>query len=238
MINNSFLKVKIFTIFPNLFPGPLSVSIIGDSLKNNIWNLEVIDIRNFAFDNRKTVDDAPYGGGAGMVMKADVLANAIDQNITDIKQTKFIYLSPRGTPFNQKKAIELSTEKNLALICGRYEGIDQRVIDFYNMEEISIGDYVLSGGELPAMILLDAIVRNLPGVLGAEESLSEESFGDAKNSAYNNLLEYPHYTKPQNWLGLEVPEILLSGHHKNIANWRLEQAKKITKERRPDLLSK
>ena len=235
-MTNPLLKVKIFTIFPNLFPGPLSASIIGDALKNGIWNLDVIDIRNFAFDARKTIDDTPYGGGAGMVMKPDIIANALDQNIKDFSKTKFIYLSPRGIPFNQKKAVELSEKKDLALICGRYEGIDQRVIDYYNMEEISIGDYVLSGGELPAMVMLDAVIRNLSGVLGADESLSEESFGNFGNSIYDNLLEYPHYTKPQIWREMEVPKILLSGHHKNIAKWRLDQAKELTGKRRPDLL--
>jgi len=169
-------------------------------------------------------------------MKPDIIANALDQNIKDFSKTKFIYLSPRGIPFNQKKAVELSEKKDLALICGRYEGIDQRVIDYYNMEEISIGDYVLSGGELPAMVMLDAVIRNLSGVLGADESLSEESFGNFGNSIYDNLLEYPHYTKPQIWREMEVPKILLSGHHKNIAKWRLDQAKELTGKRRPDLL--
>ncbi|MDA0902247.1 MAG: tRNA (guanosine(37)-N1)-methyltransferase TrmD [Proteobacteria bacterium] len=234
---SSALKVKIFTIFPEIFSQALNVSIIGDALKNNIWNLELINIRDFAKDKRGTVDDTPYGGGAGMVMKPDIIADAIDAHIKDLSQTKFIYPSPRGIPLKQKKVKQLSEEKELAIICGRYEGIDQRVIDEYQMEEISIGDFVLSGGELPAMVLIDAIVRNLPNVLGGDESLKEESFGDGCGSEFDNLLEYPHYTKPQNWRGQEVPEILLSGHHQNIKDWRLKKAQEITAQRRKDLIN-
>lgn len=230
------LKIKIFTLFPEIFPGYLQFSIIGDALKNNIWDLEIINIRDFAFDKRKTVDDTPYGGGAGMLMRPDIIAAAIDAKINDPKQTTIIYPSPRGNLFNQKKAVELAEKQEISIICGRYEGIDQRVIDEYNMEEISVGDYVLSGGELPAMTMIDAIVRNLPNALGAVESLDEESFGNARGSIYDNLLEYPHYTKPRIWRDREVPEILISGHHKNIENWRLEQAKKITNQRRKELL--
>ena len=236
MDNLPLLKVKIFTIFPDVFPGALGVSVIGEALKNNIWSLEVINIRDFAYDKRGTVDDTPYGGGAGMVMKADVIANAIDNNIKNIAHTKFIYLSPRGTPLKQKSVKQFSVEKDLAIICGRYEGIDQRVIDEYNMEEISIGDYVLSGGEIPAMVLIDAIVRNLPSVLGDNQSLEEESFGNSGNSEFDNLLEYPHYTKPQIWRSRKVPQILLSGHHQNIKNWRLQKALELTGQRRKDLL--
>lgn len=229
-------KTKIFTIFPELFPGILSSSIVGDALDKKIWNLEIINIRDFAFDARKTVDDTPFGGGAGMLLRPDVLGNAIDSNIKDFSKTKIIYPSPRGKLFNQKKARELSKEKELVIICGRYEGIDQRVIDEYQIEEISIGDYVLSGGELPAMVMLDAIIRNLDGVLGGGDSLKEESFGNGEGSVFDNLLEYPHYTKPQIWKDRKVPEVLLSGHHKNIEEWRMEQAVALTKERRRDLL--
>lgn len=230
------LKIKIFTLFPEIFPGALQFSVIGDALKNNIWNLEIINIRDFASDKRKTVDDTPYGGGAGMLIKPEVIASAIDAKINEPKKIKMIYPSPRGQLFNQKKAAKLAGEEELAIICGRYEGIDQRVIDEYNMEEISVGDYVLSGGELPAMTMIDSIVRNLSGTLGADESLNEESFGNGQGSVFDDLLEYPHYTKPQIWRDREVPEVLISGHHKNIKDWRLEQAKKITKERRKELL--
>jgi len=229
------INFKIFTLFPEMFPGYLNYSIMGEALKNNLWNFEAINFRDFATDNRKTVDDYPCGGGAGMVMKPDIIASAIDKNIKN-KKTKIIYLSPRGAVFNQTQAIDLNKEKELALICGRYEGIDQRVIDEYEMIEISIGDYVLSGGELPAMILMDAILRNVKGIIGDENSIKEESFGNGKNSQYENLLEYPQYTKPTNWRGKKVPEILLSGHHQKIADWRLQKAKELTKARRKDLL--
>ncbi len=237
------MKFKVFTIFPELFPGPLAASVTGSGLKNNLWQIEAINIRDYATDTRKTVDDSPYGGGAGMVLKPDIIASAIDTNI-DLqipKKTKIIYLSPKGELFNQKIAKNLSKESEIALICGRFEGIDQRVIDKYQMQEISIGDYVLSGGELAAYVVIDAIVRNIAGVIGTSESLAEESFGhqiDDQKSAYDFLLEYPHYTKPYESLGLKVPEILISGHHQKISKWRLEQAIEITKKRRPDLYEK
>lgn len=233
---NPQLKVKIFTLFPEIFPGILGSSIVGDALKQGLWQLEIIDIRDFGIGTRKTVDDTIFGGGSGMLIRADVLGPAIEANIPEISQTKIIYPSPRGEVFNQKKAVELSKIKELAIICGRYEGIDERVIEEYQMEEISIGDYVLSGGELPAMVMLDAVIRNLDGVLGGDESLKEESFGNGQGSMFDNLLEYPHYTKPQIWKDRKVPEILLSGHHKNIDEWRLKKAIEITKERRVDLL--
>ncbi len=228
------INFKIFTIFPEIFPGYLNYSIMGEALKKKLWNLEAINIRDYAKDNRKTVDDYPYGGGAGMVMKPDVLSSAIDANIGTKKQ-KIIYLSPRGAVFNQKKAIELSKESEISLICGRYEGIDQRVIDEYEMEEISIGDYILSGGELAAMVLIDAVLRNISQVVGDKNSLNEESFGSGEGSKYEKLLEYPHYTKPVIWRSREVPEILRSGHHQKINDWRLNKAKELTKNRRPDL---
>jgi tRNA (guanine37-N1)-methyltransferase len=237
------MKFKVFTIFPELFPGPLSASVTGSGLKNNLWQIVAINIRDYATDIRKTVDDSPYGGGAGMVLKPDIIASALDANIDlNIEQkTKIIYLSPKGELFNQKIAKSLSKESEISLICGRFEGIDQRVIDKYQMQEISIGDYVLSGGELAAYVVIDAIVRNIKGVIGDSESLAEESFGHQiadQESAYDFLLEYPHYTKPYESLGIKVPEILLSGHHQKINQWRLEQAIDLTKKRRPDLYEK
>ncbi len=228
------INFKIFTLFPEMFPGYLNYSIIGDALKKNLWSFDCYNIRDYAFDNRKTVDDYPCGGGAGMVIKPDVLGNAIDKNIKN-KKTKIIYLSPRGKLLNQQIAIDLSKEKELSLICGRYEGIDQRVLEEYEIEEISVGDYILSGGELPAMILMDAVLRNINGIIGDSNSLKEESFGNGKGSKYEKLLEYPHYTKPINWKDRKVPEILLSGHHQKISDWRLKKAQEITKERRKDL---
>ncbi len=237
------MKFKVFTIFPQLFPGPLATSVTGSGLKNNLWQIETINIRDYAIDARKTVDDSPYGGGAGMILKPDIIASAIAANIDfDSKQkTKIIYLSPKGELFNQKIAKSLSKESEVALICGRFEGIDQRIIEKYQMQEISIGDYVLSGGELAAYVVIDAVIRNIAGVIGDSESLIEESFGDQtedQNSAYDFLLEYPHYTKPYEFFNLKVPEILISGNHQKINQWRLEQAIKITKERRPDLYQK
>ena len=229
------LRVKIFTLFPELFPGILASSIVGDALQKGIWQLEIINIRDFGISKRKTVDDTVFGGGSGMLLRADVVGEAIAANISDFSKTKLLYPSPRGKLFQQKKAVELSNAKELAIICGRYEGIDERVIEEYEMEEISIGDYVLSGGELPAMTIVDAVIRNLPGVLGGDDSLKEESFGDGMGSDFDNLLEYPQYTKPQIWRGRKVPEVLLSGNHKNIKEWRLQKAYEITKQRRKDL---
>ncbi|MBU6339669.1 MAG: tRNA (guanosine(37)-N1)-methyltransferase TrmD [Rickettsiales bacterium] len=232
------INFKILTIFPELFPGPLAASITGAALQKKLWQIEAINIRNFAKDERGTVDDTPYGGGAGMVLKADVIFDAIENSIAqddvDVreKKPKIIYLSPRGKTFTQKKAEELAKEKEIILLCGRYEGVDQRVLDEFEIEEISIGDYVLSGGEIAAYVLIDAILRNVPNVLGADESLSEESF----SGEFENLLEYPHYTKPQEWRGRKVPEVLTQGHHKKIKEWRKEQAIAITKKNRPDLL--
>lgn len=222
------IHFKIFTIFPELFPGPLAASITGSALAKNLWSFEAINIRDYAFDARGTVDDTPYGGGAGMLMKADVVGEALEKN--PVK--KIIYLSPRGKVLTQKMARELAKEKEIGILCGRYEGVDQRVLDEFEIEEISIGDYVLSGGEIAAFPFIDAILRNVEGVLGADESLSEESFD------YDNLLEYPHYTRPAEWRGRKVPDVLISGHHKKINEWRKEQALEITKKNRPDLLKK
>ncbi len=228
------INFKILTIFPELFPGPLAASVTGSALAKNLWSIEAINIRDYAKDKRGTVDDTPYGGGAGMVLKADVVADAIESS----GKKKIIYLSPRGKVFTQKMARELAQETEITLLCGRYEGVDQRVLDEYEIEEISIGDYVLSGGEIAAYVLIDAVLRNVEGVLGADESLAEESFGSKNNSDFDNLLEYPHYTKPQEWRGRAVPEILIGGHHKKINEWRKEQAIAITKKNRPDLFEK
>jgi len=238
MDNQTQLKVKIFTLFPEIFPGALGGSIVGDALQKGIWRLEVINIRDYGIGKRQTVDDTVFGGGAGMLIRADVLGEAIVANVKNFSQTKLLYPSPRGAVFNQKKAVELSEVEELVIVCGRYEGIDERIIEEFGLEEVSIGDYVLSGGELPAMVILDAVIRNLPEVLGGDNSLKEESFGDGKGSVFDNLLEYPQYTKPQLWKGREVPEILLSGHHKNIEKWRLKKAIEVTNQRRKDLCEK
>ena len=240
------INFKIFTIFPELFPQILANSITGEALNKNLWKLEVINIRDYGFDARKTVDDAPFGGGAGMVFRPDVLYNALSKNIDknilqnsqNLKKSKMIYPSPRGKVFNQKMAQELSQESEINIICGRYEGIDQRIIDIFDIEEISIGDYVLSGGEIASYVLIDAILRNVKGVLGKEQSLEQESFGNIENNDYEFLLEYPHYTRPANFLDKEVPSILLSGHHANIEKWRKEKAEEITQKNRPDLFEK
>jgi tRNA (guanine37-N1)-methyltransferase len=228
------MHFKILTIFPQLFPGALAASITGLALEKKLWSFEAINIRNYAKDKHQTVDDAPYGGGAGMLLKADVLGDAIENN----NCKKIIYLSPRGKIFTQKIARELALEKEITILCGRYEGVDSRVLDEYEIEEISIGDYVLSGGEIAAQVLIDAVLRNVDGVLGGDESLNEESFGAKNSDEYHNLLEYPHYTRPSVWKGRGVPEILTTGHHKNIEKWRKEEAIKITQKNRPDLYQK
>lgn len=220
------LNVKILTIFPEIFPSFLGTSLTGRALKDGIWNMEAVNIRDYAFDKHGSVDDTPCGGGAGMIMRPDVLGNAIDHNY---KGGKIIYMSPRGQVLTQQKVHELSKEDNLTIICGRFEGIDERVLEEYNIEELSIGDYILTGGEQAAMIMLDAVVRLLPNVLGNAASTENESFE-------NGLLEYPQYTRPIEWKNRKVPEVLLSGHHENVAKWQKEKALQITKERRPDLL--
>lgn len=222
-----FFHAKVLTLFPEAFPGVLDISVIGKSL-GNLWNLDVINIRDYALDRRQTVDDKPAGGGHGMVMKPDILSKAIEAN-----SSEGIYLmSPRGSVFSQKKAHEILQKKQATFICGRYEGVDQRLIDYYNLEEISIGDYIVSGGEVAAQTIIDACVRLIPGVLSGEEAHEEESVSPGE---YEFLLEYPHYTKPNLWNNRAIPEILFSGDHKKIKLWRLEEAKKLTKERRPDL---
>lgn len=222
------MKVKILTIFPELFPGFLGTSLTGKALDDGKWSVEAINIRDYAFDKHGSVDDTPSGGGAGMIMRADVLGAALQANY---HTGRLINMSPRGTPLTQAKVHELAKEEELTIICSRFEGIDERVLETYGAEDISIGDYILTGGEQAAMIMLDAIIRLLPGVLGNEESSSEESFEDG-------LLEYPQYTRPTEWQGHPIPDILLSGHHQKIAEWRHLQSEEVTKQRRPDLWKK
>lgn len=222
------LNVTVLTVFPELFPGFLGYSLTGKALEEQKWQLQAVNIRDYAFDRHKSVDDTPCGGGAGMIMRPDVLGRAIEANHT---RGRIIYMSPKGRPLTQKLAHELSREEELTIVCGRFEGIDERVIEAYNVEEISIGDYILTGGEQAAQIMLDAVVRLLPGVLGNEASLEDESFE-------NFLLEYPQYTRPTEWEGRSVPEVLLSGHHRKIADWRRKQAEIATKAKRPDLFKK
>lgn len=217
---------KILTLYPEMFPGPLATSISGRAANQNIWSIEPIQLRSFSLDKHHTVDDTPAGGGAGMVLKADVLANAIDTIHLD--DNPLILLSPRGTPLTQKIVHDLSKKPGLTLICGRFEGVDERIIQNRPIIEISIGDYILSGGEIAAFVLLDAIIRLLPGVMGNAESGKYESFE-------HNLLEHPHYTRPLCFEGKQIPEVLLSGHHQKIAKWRQLQAEEITQKRRPDL---
>ena len=220
---------RVLTLFPDMFPGALGVSLGGTALDNGLWQLDCVDIRDFGLTKHRTVDDTPAGGGAGMVMRADVLAAAIDHARADMPNAPLIYLSPRGKPLTQARVRSLAAGPGAILLAGRFEGIDQRVIDARGLEEISIGDYVLSGGELAAMVLIDACVRLLPGVLGAHASLDEESFE-------SGLLEYPQYTRPREWEGRPIPETLLSGDHRRIAAWRRAEAERLTRERRPDLL--
>ena len=220
---------RVFTLYPDMFPGPLSDGLFGKALKNKIWNLEKVDIRKYANDKHSTVDDTPYGGGSGMLMKPDVLAKAIDKNVKI--DEKIIFLTPKGKIFNQKIAKELSSEKVINIICGRFEGIDQRVIETRNIQEYSIGDFILSGGETAAFVFVDSILRLIPGVVGNDNSIRDESFE-------NGLLEYPQYTKPQIWEKKEVPNVLLSGDHAKIKHWRLSQSEAITRVRRPDLWQK
>lgn len=219
---------NIFTLYPEIFPGALGHGIYRRASEKKIWNLNVTNIRDYALDKHLTVDDKPFGGGSGMIMKADVIDNCLDKNANKFKT---YYLSPRGKIFNQDLALQLSKSEGVNLLCGHFEGIDQRVLDYRNIEEISVGDFILSGGESAAILVLDAIVRLLPGVLGNENSIKEESFND-------NLLEYPHYTQPRVWKNLEVPSVLLSGNHGQIKDWRLNQSRSITQRLRPDLWSK
>ena len=222
-------KVRVFTLYPEMFPGPLASGLYKKALEKKIWSLEVVNIRDYAMDKHKTVDDPPFGGGSGMVMRADVLANSLDKNIFDNKET-VIYLSPKGKKFDQIYAKKI-LDKNINIICGHFEGVDQRILETRNIEEVSIGDLILSGGEIGAFVIIDTVVRLLPGVLGNPNSLSEETFE-------KNLLEYPQYTKPQKWEEKEIPPVLLTGDHEKIKDWRLARSEDITRRRRPDLWEK
>jgi len=219
---------RVLTILPEMFPGPLGASLIGKALEGGVWALETMDIRDFAHDKHRSVDDTPAGGGPGMVMRADVLGPAVDAAIENMPGAPLIALSPRGKPLTQARVHEMSQGPGVSLLCGRFEGLDQRVLDARNIEEISIGDFILAGGEVAACVLIEACVRLLPGVIGDAASLEFESFEQG-------LLEYPHYTRPREWEGREIPKILLSGDHKKIAEWRRAMSEKITQERRPDL---
>jgi len=223
-------RACVLTIHPQMFPGPLGESLSGRALGDGLWALEAINIRDFAIDKHGSVDDTPAGGGPGMIMRADVVGAAIDAARAKHPALPLIYLSPRGKPLTQARVRNLSAGPGALLLCGRFEGVDQRVLDARGAEEISIGDYVLSGGELPAMVLIDACVRLLPGVIGQRASLADESFE-------SGLLEYPQYTRPRVWEGREIPEVLMSGDHNRIARWRREQALALTRARRPDLLA-
>ncbi len=222
----SFFTANVLTVFPEMFPGYLGCSLAGRALTEGLWRLNVTNIRDFADDRHKTVDDTPFGGGAGMIMRPDVLGKAIDAVYRE--GTRLIYFSPRGRQMTQRLVETIAAEGEATFLCGRFEGIDERVLEAYPFEEVSLGDFVLSGGEPAALAMLDAIVRLLPGVMGSKESLTEESFS-------NGLLEYPQYTRPAEWQGRSVPEVLSSGHHGKIAEWRLAKAKELTKLRRPDL---
>ena len=219
----------ILTLYPEMFPGPLGASLAGQALAADRWQLDAINIRDYAKDRHRSVDDTPAGGGPGMVMRADVIGAAIEGARETYPALPLIYPSPRGKPLTQARIRELSAGPGVLLLCGRFEGVDQRVIEARQAEEVCIGDYVLSGGELAAMVMIDAAVRLLPGVMGAAESASEESFE-------NGLLEYPHYTRPREWEGHAIPDVLLSGDHQRIAKWRRAQSEKLTREHRPDLL--
>ena len=222
-------KARVFTLYPELFPGPLNIGLYKKALDKKLWSLDVVNIRSYANDKHQTVDDTPFGGGSGMLMRADVVANSLDKNVLS-KNEPIIYLTPKGKKFDQAYAKKM-LKKNINIICGHFEGVDERLLKTRNIEEVSVGDFVLSGGEIGALIIIDTVVRLIPGVLGNSESLLDESFE-------RNLLEYPQYTKPQKWENKEVPEVLLSGDHAKIKGWRLDQSKDITRRRRPDLWEK
>ena len=223
------LEVQIFTLYPDLYPGLLDIGIYKKAQEKQKWNLKIIDIRDYAFDDNQTVDDTPFGGGSGMLLKPDVVASALDKNIKG--KEKIIYLSPKGKRLDQKEVKSLSKLKKINILCGHFEGVDQRLLETRNIEEYSIGDFILSGGESASFVFVDALVRLLPDVLGNANSAKDESFE-------NNLLEYPQYTKPRDWEGKKVPEVLFSGDHAKIKGWRLSQSEAITQRQRPDLWKK
>ena len=220
---------RVFTLYPELFPGPLGSGLYKKALEKKLWSLEIVNIRDYSLDKHKTVDDTPFGGGSGMLMRADVIANSLDKNITN-KNEPIIYLSPKGKKFDQIYAKKI-LDKNINIICGHFEGVDQRLLETRNIEEVSVGDFVLSGGEIGAFVIIDTIVRLIPGVLGNSNSLTEETFE-------RNLLEYPQYTKPQKWEKKDVPDVLLTGDHAKIKDWRLFQSEDITRRQRSDLWKK
>lgn len=222
---------KVLTIFPEMLPGPLGHSLVGQALEDQRWSLEAVNIRDFATDRHKSVDDLPFGGGAGMVMRPNVVAAALDDLESRAPELPRLYLTPRGRSLTQERIEHLAKGPGVVVLCGRFEGVDQRVVEARSLEEVCLGDFVMSGGELAAMALIDACVRLLPGVIGAEASLAEESFNE-------DLLEYPQYTRPQMWEGRAVPDILLSGHHARIREWRKSQSEAVTQTRRPDLWSR
>ena len=222
-------RATVLTLFPEMFPGPLGYSLAGKALTGDLWSLEAVDVRQHATDRHRSVDDTPAGGGPGMVMKADVLGRALDAVRLDTRPR--LLMSARGMPLTQARAESLAKGEGVVVVCGRYEGVDERLIEARGLEEISVGDYVLSGGEIAALALIDACVRLLPGVMGKEASAAEESFADGR-------LEYPQYTRPTVWEGRAIPEVLLSGDHGRIAAWRRAEAERLTRERRPDLLAR
>lgn len=233
MLKNNIWTANVLTLFPEMFPGNLSYSLVGKALIKNLWHLKTYNLREFAKDKRKTIDGPSAGGGAGQILKADVLDTAIkhiiDSNSSiNRKHWPIVALSPRGKVFNQTEALKFSKCKGITIICGRYEGIDERFLKFHDIPELSIGDFIISGGDIAAQVLIDSVVRLIPNVVGNHKSLEEESF-------VNNLLEYPQYTSPKVWNNLSIPEELLSGHHQNIKKWRLNKSKELTKKRRPDL---
>ena len=221
-------KARVFTLYPELFPGPLGIGLYKRAIEKKLWSLDVVNIRDYSIDKHKTVDDTSFGGGSGMLMKADVIANSLDKNISN--NERIIYLSPKGKKFDQVYAKKI-LDKNINIICGHFEGVDERLLETRNIEEVSVGDFILSGGETAALIIIDTIVRLIPGVLGNSNSLTDETFE-------RHLLEYPQYTKPQIWEKKVVPGVLLSGDHAKINDWRLNQSEAITRRRRPDLWKK
>jgi len=221
-------KAKVFTLYPELFPGPLGIGLYKKAIEKKLWSLDIVNIRDYSTDKHKTVDDTPFGGGSGMLMRADVIANSLDKNIS--KNERTIYLSPKGKKFDQVYAKKI-LDKNINIICGHFEGVDERLLETRDIEEVSVGDFILSGGETAALIVIDTIVRLIPGVVGNSNSLTDETFE-------RHLLEYPQYTKPQIWEKKVVPGVLLSGDHAKINDWRLNQSEDITRRRRPDLWKK